>query len=625
MKLSMKISIGIALLLGMMFIVGMPAMAASATITLDSEEIGVGEAVQLTVAVSGASSAERPKINGPDGLSVQYTGTSNQIQIINGAFSSQLSYNYLVAGLKPGRYTIGPIEITAGNNKLRTHSVILTVTGTSASGGNSGGIPPALRGQNRPDTDGDGEGEPEGNDPLTLSLSLPKTTLYQGETVPITVKLLAGNVSLNEVSYPNLNPSDFIFGKLDKPLQTEKIIHGVPYKAVEFHTTMTPVKTGNIFLGPVSLNCNIIVKSRDHDDFFGDYFPNYQRQSVQVKSKRIQLHILPLPATGKPAGFSGGIGQFQLKAAATPQMVNQGDPLTVKLVLSGTGNLQAVNAPVLQNSNGFKVYDPQRKSTTGPSNGEVSFEQVLIPFNAQVKQIGPYVFSYFNPVAGKYQQISTPAIPVTVKANPAFNESPGMGNPGPSERFGRDLVFIKDSPGKLRLIKERFYYQPWFWILQLFPLLGLGACFFHHKQRKLLQSDTPSARAIRAANFAKKQLEHAGRALATGNSERLLDELHLIIRNYLAEKYNLNAAGMTGDVVDYLKGQEISESSLQKIKDFFAKYDFYRFTGTKMTGDDTKKMWEEFLQMIEDLNHSGKENMNGNATPVIEGKGVQKQ
>ncbi len=625
MKHSMKISIGIALLLGMMFIAAMPAMAASATITLDSEEIGVGEAVQLTVAVSGASSAGRPKINAPDGLSVQYTGTSNQIQIINGAFSSQLSYSYLVAGLKPGRYTIGPIEITGGNKKLRTHSVILTVTGTSASGGNSGGISPALRGQNRPDTEGDGEGEPAGNNPLTLSLILPKTTLYQGETVPVTIKLLAGNVSLNEVSYPNLNPSDFIFGKLDKPLQTEEIIHGEPYKAVEFHTTMTPVKTGTIFLGPVSLNCNIIVKSRDNDDFFGDFFPNYQRQSVQVKSKKIQLHILPLPSTGKPAGFSGGVGQFQLKAAATPQTVNQGDPLTVKIVLSGTGNLQAVNAPVLQNSNGFKVYDPLRKSTTGPKNGEVSFEQVLIPFNAQVKQIGPYVFSYFNPVAGKYQQISTPAIPVTVKANPAFNESPGMGNPGPSERFGRDLVFIKDSPGKLRLIKERFYYQPWFWILQLLPLLGLGASFFHHKQRKLLQSDTPSARAIRAANFAKKQLENAGRTLATGNSERLLDELHLIIRNYLAEKYNLNSAGMTGDVVDYLKGQAISESTLQRIKDFFALYDFYRFTGAKITGDDTKKMWGEFLQMIEDLNHSGKENMNGNATPVIEWKGVQKQ
>ncbi len=625
MKLSMKISIGIALFLGMMFIAAMPAMAASATLTLDSEEIGVGEAVQLTVAVNGASSAGRPKINAPDGLSVQYAGTSNQIQIINGAFSSQLSYNYLVAGLKPGRYTIGPIEITAGNNKLRTHSVILTVTGTSASGGNSGAISPALRGQNRPDTEGDGEGEQNGSDPLTLSLSLPKTTLYQGETVPVTVKLLAGNVSLNEVSYPNLNQSDFIFGKLDKPLQTEKIIHGVPYKAVEFHTTMTPVKTGTIFLGPVSLNCNIIVKSRDHDDFFGDFFPNYQRQSVQVKSKKIQLHILPLPSTGKPAGFSGGVGQFQLKAAATPQTVNQGDPLTVKLVLSGTGNLQAVNAPVLQISNGFKVYDPQRKSTTGPNNGEVSFEQVLIPFNAQIKQIGPYVFSYFNPVAGKYQQISTPAIPITVKANPAFNESPGMGNPGPSERFGRDLVFIKDSPGKLRLINERFYYQPWFWILQLLPLLMLGASFFHHQQRKRLQSDTPSARAIRAAHFAKKQLEEAGRALTTGNSERLLDELHLIIRNYLAEKYNLNSAGMTSDVVDHLQGLEISDSTLQKIKDFFALYDFYRFTGAKMTGDDTKKMWGEFHQMIEDLNRSGKENMNGNAIPVIEGKGVQKQ
>ncbi len=616
MKHYLKIISVLAILSGLVFLMSTSAMAASAELTLDSDQIGVGEAVQLTVAINGAASAGRPKINAPDGISIQYAGASNQFQIINGAFSSQLSYNFSVAGLKPGRYTLGPIEIAAGNKKLRTNSVVLTVTGSASTRGNSA---PAI-GQDRIDTV---QGL-AGSNPLTLSLSLPKTTIYQGEVVPVTIKLLARGVSLNEVTYPNLSQSDFVFGKMDKPLQTEETINGEPYKVVEFHTTLTPVKTGALSLGPVTLNCNIIVKSRDSDSFFDDFFPNYEKQSVQVKSKKVSLSILPLPAAGKPANFSGGIGQFQLNVTATPATVNQGDPLTAKLALSGKGNFQAVNAPALQNSSGFKVYDPQRKNSTD-QNGGVIFEQVLIPVDAKIKQIGPYVFSYFNPAAGKYQQIVTSAIPLSVKANPEFNKSSaGMEISGQDQHFGRDLVFIKDSPGKLRLVKERFYYHPWFWILQLIPLIGLFAAYLYSRHRKLLESDTPAARSIRAANFAKKQLENASRTLSAGTLDQLLDELHLIIRNYLAQKYNLNAAGMTGDVTDTLKEQEVAESTLQKIKDFFVKYDFYRFTGATITKDDAHQMWENINQIIEDLNHSsGKANLNGYATPALDWKGAR--
>ncbi|HBF38944.1 MAG TPA: hypothetical protein DDW50_16700, partial [Firmicutes bacterium] len=373
-----------------------------------------------------------------------------------------------------------------------------------------------------------------------------------------------------------------------------------------FHTTLTPVKTGLLSLGPVTLNCNIIVKSKDSDGFFDDFFPSYEKQSVQVKSKKISLNILPIPTANRPANFSGGIGQFQLKVSATPLTVNQGDPITVKMDLSGKGNLQAINAPILQNSSGLKVYDPQRKSSSvqNGDGGDISFEQVLIPVDDKIKRIGPFVFSYFNPATGSYQQIAAPSIPVSVKTNPEFNESSVGDNGNQNEHLGRDLVFIKDSPGQLRLTKNRLYDQPWFWILQLLPLLGLLAAFYYNRHQKMLQSNSPAARSIRAGRVAQKQLEKSNQALADGKLDELLDELHSIIRTYLAEKYNLTVAGMTGDVVDILREHGITEPTLEKIKAFFTKYDFYRFTGATMTKDAATALWNDVNWIIEDLNHS---------------------
>lgn len=602
MKYYQKVLLFFSLCCGMLFLISIPTMAAaSANITLDTDEIGVGEAAQLSINVQGASSVAQPQIIVPGGLSIQSAGNSRQFQIINGAFSSQLSYNYQVVPLKPGHYTLGPFEISTGKKKLRTNSLILTVTGSATGSSNNSTTNSTVQ-----------EREPVGNNQLSLVLNLPKTTLYQGEVIPLTLKLLVGGVSVDEVSYPDLNQSQFVFGKMDKPLKTQEIVNGIPYKVLEFHTTLTPVKTGTISLGPVPINCSVIVRNRDDDSFFGDFFPSYEKQSLQVKSKRLTLNILPIPETGRPTNFSGGIGQFQLKVTAAPLNVSQGDPVTVKMTISGKGNIQSINAPTLQNTEGLKVYDPQRKGITTQyeNGGVVSFEQVLIPSDTKLKQIDPYHFSYFDPSKGTYQQLIAPAIPLSVKANPSFNETPIADSLDQGENLGRDLVFIKDSPGNLRLIVNRPYYHAWFWLLQLLPLFGLLGALYYRNYQKMLQSDTPTARTIRAGNRAKRELDKARLKLSNGQANDLLNDLHLIIRNFLAQKYNLSAAGMTDDVVDTLRNEKITETTLRQISDFFAKYDFYRFTGAHITKEDAQKIWDNVNQIIIDLNQKNNNNFN---------------
>jgi hypothetical protein len=600
MKNHAKTGLILSLCCGLLLLAGPVMAAAAAELTIDSDQIAVGEAAQLTITIHGSTAADRPRLNPPGGLSIESAGTSNQIQLINGAFSSQLCFNYSVVALKPGQYTIGPFDIKAGNKTLHTNSLVLTVSGSAAGNNHS---QPAGPDEEQDDTD---------SRQLSLMLDMPKTTLYQGETVPVTIKLLVAGISVEGVSYPSLGQSEFVLGKMAEPVKTQEVVNGIAYKALEFHTTLTPVKTGNIALGPAAINCNIVVRGRESDSFFGDVFPSLERRSVQIKSKKIPIRILPLPAAGKPADFSGGIGQFQLKVSASPGAVTQGDPVTVKMALSGKGNIQVVNAPVLKNQDGFKVYDTQRKSVNAQdgNSGAVSFEQVLIPVDGKIKQIASYHFSYFDPAKGFYQQITAPPIPLAVKANPDFNNGIVSDHPDRGQQLGRDLVFIKNSPGNLRLAKERLYYQVWFWILQLLPLIGLFITLYYHHYIKMLQSDTPEARSLRAGNRAQTQLDKAKDKLNSGKTDELLEELHSIIRTYLAQKYNLAAAGMTVDVVESLKNEGIDANVLQQIGDFFTKYDFYRFTGAGISSDDAGQMLQNIAHIIDELNKkaNGKSN-----------------
>ena len=173
---------------------------------------------------------------------------------------------------------------------------------------------------------------------------------------------------------------------------------------------------------------------------------------MTLQSNTWELEVVPLPAAGQPADFSGGVGQFTLEATANPQEVEAGEPVTVTLTVKGTGNFATLSAPVLRNPDGFKIYDAQKKAAGESGEEQVVFEQVLIPLSANVDRIGPYELSYFDPETGKYKTARSEVIPLTVTpgsepAGTAAFTRPGRGTPV----YGRDLVFIKGTPGRLRL------------------------------------------------------------------------------------------------------------------------------------------------------------------------------
>ncbi len=588
-----RVITSISLALVMLLAVSPLTLAVSAVATVDSTELAVGESVQLSITVDGSSMAERPAVSSVDGLEFNYLGPSTQIQIVNGKYSSTVTHNFTVTAFKPGQYHLGPFRVQAGNQQVTTNSIELTVNGGGSGGAQSG----TARDSSAPEQ-------------IFLEMQSTKTRGYLGEQIPLTMRLYLRDLRVDDLSYPVLNQTEVLVAKFEKPLQKNTVINGLSYQVVEFRTQITPVKPGTFTLGPAVVECSILVKRRSRDPFFDDFFSDYQKQTIQVKSKKMNFTALELPP-GKPAGFSGGVGQFQVHVEASSTEVLQGDPITVKLTVSGNGNLDSIGPPILQDTTGFKLYKPQKKAPAAKDDPikEAVFEQVLIPTDSVVRQLGPFRLSYFDPRSGRYEQSVSRAIPVTVKPNPAYQSGTVPGLTG-GETIGRDLLFIKSDPGRLRAESGRIYYQPWFWLLQALPLLALLIALGYRRRQNRLSADTPRAKALRTAALASERLREAQELLKVGQYERLIDLLHLTVREYLGSRFGIPSAGITGAVVNALEGWNLAPETLTQLKQFFDDYDALRFTGAGADTTAARRLHELALAIVHKLERSGKAEQN---------------
>jgi hypothetical protein len=565
--------------------------AASAELTIQSSQIETGETVQFSITISGFSAPE-PEIRPIDGLDIKYLGPMSQFQIINGRTSSSVTHNYVLTALKPGTYTIGPFAIMDGQTKVTTNSIQLAVIKSSSVSSSSG------------------SGQTDSQ--LYFNFSIPKTKIYWGEKIPITFRLYVGEVRLGgPIESLGFGQSEVALDQIKVAGEEQQLINGQVYRVVQITGVLSPVKTGTFTLGPAKMVLPVMVRNR-RPSFFDDFGDNYNRRTVQLESRnKPVISILPVPTNGRPANYSQGIGHFQVRAATDQTAVKQGDPITIQMTVTGTGNFQSITAPVLSNTNGFKVYDPQRKETPaqeGAPPNQVIFEQVLIPLETSVKQIGPLVLTYFDPDSGTFRQATTAAIPISVKSNPNFNAatvlaSSGMGT---GEELGQDIIYIKDNPGQFQSAGQPVYHELWFQLLQLLPLLGLAGALAYRKRQKMLLADTPESRALRAGNQASRRLATAEALKNEAKYDELLEELHLTIRQYLGEKFNLPAAGMTVKVVEVLESKGIPAEVTGDIRQFFERYDYQRFTGAHVSPESAHEFWDQAVRIIKALDNRKK-------------------
>lgn len=582
-------------------------------VTVDRNKIALGEALQLNLAFHGTQNVSAPSIDKIQGFDSRYLGPSTMVSIVNGVVTSEITHVYTLVPLKTGTFTIGPFSVEAQGETLTSKPITIEVVSAPP------GVRQSTPGQALQESAPSKIDAEELKDRIFLILSAGKRKVYLNEIMPLTIKLYVNRLGVRDIQFPVLETNDFSIEKFRQPKQYREEFSGVLYDVIEFTTDMFSIKPGEFTLGPAKLKCNLVVHRQAQrgrgpfdDDFFGgafnddifnDFFGRYEVYPLELKSTELPITVLPLPQEGKPQEFDGALGNFQLDVEATPLEVKAGDPITLKMTVKGEGNFGSVKVPQLQSKDGFKVYDPQVKQ----NESEKIFEQVLMPDSEEVTNIPQIKFSFFNTKTGQYEVLMHNSIPITVsKAEEAQAELIELPRAqiklAQKEELGRDIIYLKNSPGQFKKIGRYLYQSLGFWLFQILSfIIFLGILLFNLRQQRLT-TDRRYARRLQALAKAKKGIKEIGRLLREGKTEAFFDTVFKMIREYLADRFHLPLGGIIAITIEEIaKEKGIAGEVLDKIKMIFADCDMARYAPAQFGRQQLEGIFQSLKEVIDYL------------------------
>jgi hypothetical protein len=566
--------------------------------TVSRNIVSLGQSIQLNLAFQGTKDVSAPELSDIDGFQSRYTGPSTMMSIVNGRLSSSITHIYRLVPLKTGKFRLGPFSLQQKGKTYVSNDLVVEVI-DSASG--RAATPHRQRRQNT-----------SLKERVFLTMHAGKDRLYINEPVPLTIKLYISGLSVRDIQYPEFSYEGFSAEQLGKPKQYQERKGSLVYDVVEFNTEIFGTNVGTFSLGPATIQANLVLKRerRGHSDgFFGrdpfeGFFGGYRTESIELKSDTVELSVLSLPDEGRPPGFQGALGGFDFHIEASPREVIAGDPVTLKMTVSGKGNFTTVQSPVVSQSKDFKVYGPQTKQE---GNRKI-FEQVVIPLNDAVKEIPSVSFSFFDTESGKYSTISRGPVPISVTKPETREVATIIESAGTAQRtirkedFGRDIIYIKESPGKLKKKGDYFHKHILFLLLQTVPLWLLLSAWTIQKRREKISTDIGYARRLRAPRKAGKGIRNAESLLNKNQTEEFYDSVFKTLREYLGDRFHLPSGGMTGDIVDSaLKDRNVNEDILLKLGNIFKECDMARYAPSALDTDNMRNTLNDLREVIDHL------------------------
>jgi len=548
-----------------------PAWSAQPGITaqLQPRRIALGESAELAVTVQGSQSAE-PNVPGVDGLEIAPVGQQSSMQIINGTVSANVTYIYQVAAKRAGIFTVPAITaMGAGSTQPIAFRVDNGTRGQTQRAPSQSRSQPSAPGSIREDDGVDAQGQS-----AFLRVVLPKHELTVGEIVPVQLKAyFRAGMAASLSGLPLLGSDAFSLGKIgEHPGQSQEMVNGQPFTVLTWDTTLSGVKAGEYPLN-VDLPATIRVREKGRrggrdpfkdifgedspfgdSSFFDDFVGSVSEKEVTLHTDGAIVKVEAQPAKGRPADFSGAVGDFDLTAEAPAATATVGEPFTLKIKVSGKGNFDRVNLTGLARTAMWKTYRPSAKFATADGtglSGEKTFEQVVTPTKAGAQQIPSLSFSYFDPSDGHYVTRQTQPISLEIEAAAPGSASTSAastaaGGPAPTANPAPSAPRVSQSPiASLHPLVLR----PWFIAanIALLMALALGSLVRRLASRR---SHAPESLAHEAAESSiRASVASMESAEKRGDGPGFFFAARRALQDRLAERWRIAPNEVTGLVI----------------------------------------------------------------------------
>lgn len=543
---------------------GGTSLAARFTVSVDRASFTLGEQVTLSLTFEGGEPKQLPSIS-VSGLQLAYIGQSSQMNIINGAVSSTVSHNFAVSAQRTGSFTVPELTVDVAGQRLASSPVQLTVV-------QPGSSVPSNSGENL----------------LMLKLNIPKKEAFVGEALTIQLQLYVNSAIQNFGNFQitSFPASGFNVGKMAEGQHSRVQLGNSVYRMIPLNITVTPVRSDSLTVGPIAAKLIIEVPNpnRRRDAFDSFFFRNEQRE-VTLAADAGTINVLSLPTENVPPGFSGAIGKYELNLSASPTNVAAGDPITLKIQVTGRGNLDGLSLPDQPGWHEFKTYPPTARIETTDAlgiEGTKSFEQVLVPQNSEIRLLPEFTFSFFDPEVKTYKTLKQPSIPLTVRPSGSVPGPTIAGQSASSDQPVRDVVPIKQRVGRLITASRPLLTQPQFIALQSIPALALAGAIVWRRRNESLANNPRLRRQRQVAQLVREGLEDLRKSAQANDSDAFFATVFRLLQEQLGERLDVPASSITEAVVDErLRPMGAPESTQAEVHELFQACNLARYAPIK--------------------------------------------
>ncbi|NLA15262.1 MAG: protein BatD [Bacteroidales bacterium] len=521
-----------------------------------------------------------PQIQNFTVLAGPTTSTMNRMEYINGrrTQSRSISYTYILEAREPGKFTIDEASIVSDNVTYKTRPVTVEVIQSADKAVRERKEEPATATASIADED------------VFLRLSVSKSRVVKGEPLTATLKLYTRvNVAgAEDVRFPEFNGfwSQEVYAPHQIEWQRENVGGEIYQTATLRSYVLLPQQTGNIRIDPSEIVCVIQVRNtRRGQSLLDEFFDTYQTVRKRVVAPPVTVTVRDLPV-GAPASFKGAVGKYSLQTMLGKDSVSAHDAVSLYVTITGEGNINLLETPVVQFPPDFEVYDAKItdnfRSTEGTFSGSKTFEYPVIPRSHGAFTISPVEFTYYDIAARQYKTLRSNPLVIEVSKSTEIGVYTGMYPPTAHRRsvesLGQDIRYIYTSRPVWNK-KGSCYTGSMYYYLALFAILvGSGMAYLGLNKRRERRSDAVRVRNSRANKVARARLKTAGEYMKQQRFEGYYEELNRALWGYIADKLALSQADSSRErIEEILRERQVDESLIDDYTRLIESCEFARY------------------------------------------------
>ena len=564
------------------------------TFTANAPEVVVsGDQFRLSYTITSQKVRDfrAPSIQGFEVLMGPSRSTQSSTQIINGnvTSTSSITFTYILMAGKEGTYKIPGATIVADGDNYTSNSVeIKVLPPDQASGANNGNSARSSRDQ--------ANSGKISNQELFMMATASKTNVYEQEAILLTYKVYTQvNLTGLRGDVPDLKG----FHTQEVELPQQKTFTLEHYNGRNYNTTvwrqfvLFPQQTGKIEIPSVTFEGTVsqrMASSDPFDAFFNG--GNYVNINKNLVTPKLTINVKELPE-GKPANFSGGVGEFTLSSSISTQDLKTNDAVTIKLVISGTGNMKLINTPEVAFPQDFEIYDPKVENkfnlTRNGLAGNKVIEYLAIPRHAGTYTIPPIEFSYFDLKSQSYKTLKTDAYTLNV-AKGEGNSDQVVANFTSKEDLkvlGQDIRYIKTGETRLAKKDDYFFGSMNYYLWYLIPLVLFITFMVIYRKQAMENANVAKVRTKKANKVATKRMKNAGKLLTEKKSEAFYDEVLKALWGYISDKLSMPVSQLSKDnIEEELQKHQVADELIKEFINNLNECEFARYA----PGNQDEKM-----------------------------------